>query len=178
MPVPWLRGHELARRLRTLLNLDSQPLATFGALAHVLQASDAAALMRDGTLPTASGPPFDALMAGDVGRRPGFVTTARGDRAQRFAVCRALYEYFPAPGDEPRLITRARTAEQQSNRAFAAEFLAPVAALRQRLTSAEPFDEEADEIADEFGVSALVVRHQLENHGVNRSRVGLGAGAG
>lgn len=169
-PTPWVRGHTLACQLRALLNLDGQPLQTSATLARALRIGDPRSLQPDAVIPVEARAPFDAVVAVGADRGPGFVVSARSAQAQRFAVCRALYEFLDTGGIAPRLVTGARTAGQQSSRAFAAEFLAPVAALRQRLSGVDLFDEEADEIAAEFGVSPLVVRHQLENHGIIRVR--------
>ena len=54
------------------------------------------------------------------------------------------------------------------NRAFAAEFLAPHEMLKSDLSGATIGEDEVDDLADEYGVSAFVVRHQIENHGLAR----------
>lgn len=66
------------------------------------------------------------------------------------------------------LLTPAHTERQQSNRAFAAEFLAPSAALQQRVQRATLDHDDVDELATEFGVSSLVIAHQLANHKIAR----------
>jgi len=64
------------------------------------------------------------------------------------------------------LITRGQTEHQQRNRAFAAEFLAPALSIRRRLSSDHVSEEEVEDVALELGVSAFVIRHQIENHGL------------
>lgn len=54
------------------------------------------------------------------------------------------------------------------NRAFAAEFLAPHTMLKSDLTGTLIGEEEVDELAVEYGVSSLVIRHQIENHRLAR----------
>jgi len=54
------------------------------------------------------------------------------------------------------------------NRAFAAEFLAPHEMLRSELSGAMIDEDEIDDLAVEYGVSAFVVRHQIENHRLAR----------
>jgi Zn-dependent peptidase ImmA (M78 family) len=49
-------------------------------------------------------------------------------------------------------------------RAFAAELLAPSAALRARVRDDVVSPEDVDALALELDVSRLVIRHQLENH--------------
>lgn len=49
--------------------------------------------------------------------------------------------------------------------AFAAEFLAPAAALRARLAGDSPVEpERTDDLAREFDVSSEVIRRQIRNH--------------
>ena len=62
------------------------------------------------------------------------------------------------------LVTRGATRRQQTNRAFAAEFLAPSRSLRERITYSTVDDEQVDDLAEEFGVSTQVIRNQIENH--------------
>ncbi len=50
------------------------------------------------------------------------------------------------------------------NRAFAAEFLAPYQMLKSDLSRAMIGEDEINDLAIEYGVSAFVVRHQIENH--------------
>ena len=54
------------------------------------------------------------------------------------------------------------------NRAFAAEFLAPSSALRSRLARPVVDGDDMDELAAEFGVSSLVIEHQVRNHRIAR----------
>jgi len=77
-------------------------------------------------------------------------------------VCRALYESLSRASTA--LVSRARSDRQQANRAFAAEFLAPAALLRERIARDIIDNEQIDDLADEFGVSAKVIEHQIENH--------------
>lgn len=60
--------------------------------------------------------------------------------------------------------TSSQTFRQKRNRAFAAEFLVPADSLKPFVGTYEPDEGELDDIAAEFGVTAWVVRHQLENH--------------
>lgn len=58
----------------------------------------------------------------------------------------------------------AATDRQAQSCAFAAEFLAPAALLKERLRHTHIHPDEVDELAGEFGVSSYVVRHQIRNH--------------
>lgn len=72
---------------------------------------------------------------------------------------------------QPNLVTRAHSERQQRNRAFAAEFLAPMEALRQRVHTDVVPEEVIANLATESHLSSLVIRHQLENRGIARSAV-------
>ena len=85
----------------------------------------------------------------------------------RFHFCRALAEVLTPPGTD-RLLTRAHSERQQRNRAFAAEFLAPSHALKKRVSLPVVDAEDIDELAVEFGVSSLLIVHQVVNHRIAR----------
>jgi Zn-dependent peptidase ImmA (M78 family) len=64
------------------------------------------------------------------------------------------------------LVTNAHTWIQQASRAFAAELLAPINALRARVpreVEARNYVTLVDELASHFEVSSRVIEHQLEN---------------
>jgi len=90
----------------------------------------------------------------------------RGQRAERFRLARAAF--FPVTGslgENARLLTSCVTRPQRAARAFAAELLAPAAALQRRV-SGRIHDQDVEQLADEFAVSPLVISHQVENHGL------------
>ncbi len=94
------------------------------------------------------------------------IPIVRGERAERFRLARAAY--FPVTrgiAGSARLLTGSVTRPQRAARAFAAELLAPAAALGGRV-SGRVSDQELEDLADEFCVSALIIHHQLENHGL------------
>lgn len=111
---------------------------------------------------------INGLIGPDSFGRPRLVPSAvaRLPESGRFLLARAL---FFAPKEEapppPRLLTRASAWSQRASRAFAAELLAPAAELARRV-SGKVADEEVAELAHEFRVSARVIEHQLENHGI------------
>jgi Zn-dependent peptidase ImmA (M78 family) len=80
-----------------------------------------------------------------------------------------LAEVLVSPGSDA-LLTQARSDRQQRSRAFAAEFLAPSSGLRARLSRAVVGEHDVDAVAAEFGVSPLLVAHQLRNHDIARIR--------
>jgi Zn-dependent peptidase ImmA (M78 family) len=78
---------------------------------------------------------------------------------------RALWHYIW--DDSPLfMVTAARTHRQRVERAFAAELLAPAEGIAQLLQSPPEAasQEELEQIAHRYGVSSMVIEHQLRNH--------------
>jgi Zn-dependent peptidase ImmA (M78 family) len=105
---------------------------------------------------------LDAVVAINNDGSPTFVIPVRKEENQRFLFCRGLSEFLR--GSELALLVKSASDPQQRNRAFAAEFLAPASGLRQRVSGAQLDPEEVEALARDFGVSSLVIKHQLENH--------------
>ncbi len=94
------------------------------------------------------------------------VLTPRKSQTKRFAAARALW-HFGGPDRADRfLLTPARTSAYQAERAFAAEFLAPADGLRQILPVVA--DDALEATATHFGVSPLLIRHQVDNQLLGR----------
>lgn len=168
---PWRAGQELARELREELRLDGEPLPTMDALGKAL---DETAIDEATTrLPVDGGDAIriDGLVTCGQGDRPAFAFRPRGEYGRRFHFCRALAEVLWHPRDNA-LLTPAHTDRQQRNRAFAAEFLAPSAGLRNRVRRARLDEDDIDELATEFGVSSMVVEHQIDNHRIAKLPIG------
>ena len=91
----------------------------------------------------------------------------RSPRATRFLEARALHHslYATSAVAPRRLLTRGSDWQQAASRAFAAELLAPVAALAKRVAGSSGWDQ-TDQLAEEFDVDPRVIAHQLENHGL------------
>jgi Zn-dependent peptidase ImmA (M78 family) len=68
-------------------------------------------------------------------------------------------------------VTSAHTHRQAIERAFAAELLAPADGILDLLQSPPEAasDEELEQIADHYGVSSMVIGHQLRNQLIPRS---------
>lgn len=110
-----------------------------------------------------------ALAFDPDGNDPRIAVTAGTEIGRRFARARALFHVLVTGAREPRLVSEARTELQMAGRAFAAQLLAPVDRLRERIPADGEIDPDTlDEIASELGVSTEVVRHQVENHGLAR----------
>lgn len=165
-PTPWEAGYDLARKLRRALSLDGKPLPSMARIAEAIDAEPAllghviepvdfeAAALVDGVI-TWNDDHFPAF---------GFRGFSGGE-GRRFLFCRALGEVFASPRTDM-LITKAHSERQQRNRAFAAEFLAPSSSLRQEVSRPALDGDDIDQLAATFGVSSLVIAHQIRNHGI------------
>ncbi len=160
---PWREGYELARQLRHSLGMNGDLIADTAALAQALD-HEPTTLERIfqpvAPLRTLS------LIDGVVQRRSYDTVSvglrASGETGRRFQFCRALAETLTTDADA--LVTKASTERQQRNRAFAAEFLAPFTALRERIFDQLVDRDQVTDLAEEFGVSTYVVEHQISNH--------------
>lgn len=159
-------GYDLARQVRAQAGLGEHQ-----ALRNVSDASNALgiesfAFVEHNHLPTRR---FNAAV-GWRDNREAVIAGPRpprdGDR--RFLEARGLYHAAVACDRGPRLVTKAHTWDQQVSRAFAAELLAPSAALVART---EPRENDMGSLiqtlADEYAVSTRVIEHQLENAGID-----------
>jgi hypothetical protein len=158
--APWEQGAHIAQKLRADLGLDGKPMRTD------LDLSKALGIPVDGLLAVtnvASTKLFDAVADVNSFGSPGFTVAHHHPHAQRFAVCRALFEYLSSPSRGSALVTAARSDQQKRNRAFAAEFLVPTSAVLSRIVGDAVTETEIEEVADEFGVSPYVVRNQIVN---------------
>lgn len=163
--VPWEKGYMLARKLRERLNVGNEALKDFKALGHAFQ-TNPSELERAVLITPADHPFFDALVDVDDKGSPAFMVAPRWPEARRFHFCRALFEFLSAENGGALLVTRTASDRQKRNRAFAAEFLAPSQALKAAVARPSVSEEQIDDLASHFGVSPLVIRHQLENHAI------------
>ena len=164
--APWRTGYRLARRLRRSLGIDGAPLGTMDDLARALQ-QDPEALRTVPTTDFGAARLFDGVVSADNGGKASFALRPSLEENRRFALCRALAEALDAPHADA-VLTKAPTERQQRNRAFAAEFLAPSEALRERVPSTVLHEDDLVDLATSFGVSVFVVGHQVVNHGIAR----------
>ncbi len=163
---PWSIGYDCARRLRHKLDLGGLPLATMSMLASALGENESQ--VNEATRPVESltrAPMVDGLVAVNDDETASFAFRPTVEQGKRFSFCRAIGELVASPHTGS-LITQSRSERQQFNRAFAAEFLAPSMGLREKVQRRVVSGEEIDELAAEYGVSWLVVKHQIENHGI------------
>lgn len=160
--APWEEGYEYARRLRATLGRNRPVFKTTADVAHAFHLNENGE--DDPIREFDSIRLFDALVVSSGHGAPGFALDKHRDDARKFALCRGLFEYLNTANGQPLLITREQTERQKRNRAFAAEFLAPSALLSEFVSGRTVDEEELDDLAEEFGVSSLVIQHQFQNH--------------
>lgn len=157
---PWQRATQLARLARREWGLGGGPISD-AQLAELLGAQ--ATVFTE--TPNHSAPL--PLLLRDAGSGTAAVYLSRvHPTSRRFAASRLIGDNLLHPVDE-RLIpaTSAKTSRQQFQRAFAQEFLCPFEALKERVRSLRPDDDEIAEAADYFNVSTRVVETTLVNKG-------------
>ena len=154
--IPWRDGYNEARALRSCLGLTG---AIASDLNSFLNRELGSFEIRDFAVPSR----IEAISAPTRTGAPlfGYRSHLREEN-KRFILCRALSDHLAS--GQPSLVTRSGTEHQQRNRAFAAEFLAPAESIRERIGGDRVGQEDIEELAQEFQVSDLVVRHQIQNH--------------
>jgi hypothetical protein len=106
---------------------------------------------------------FGAVARDDEDMR--FSLTGSNIAQRKFAAARASFLAWSPTEKSSRLVTTARTRDQQASRAFAAEILVPEKYLHKRLgdrREVSSFD--LDKISEEIGVAPTVVHYQARNH--------------
>ena len=154
--IPWRDGYNEARALRSRLGLAG---AITADLNSVLNRELGLFEIKELAVPSR----IDAISAPTQTGAPlfGYRSHLR-EESRRFILCRALSDLLAS--GQPSLVTRSGSEHQQRNRAFAAEFLAPAESIRERIGGGRVGEEDIEELAQEFEVSDLVVRHQIQNH--------------
>lgn len=160
-PTAHETGYACAHALRRHL-----PAPNGGAVTDVREAMREFGWAQSPLLTTSSKPAslIDALV--DHSPSGAAVVVAPADcgfRQERFRLARALFLHHFATAARRRLVTAAQTWDQRASRAFAAEFLAPAAALAKHVGQRISL-RDIDELANEYQVSPLVIEHQIENH--------------
>jgi hypothetical protein len=88
---------------------------------------------------------------------------------RRFAAARAIFSAWTAEPQEKRFLTSAVTRDQQANRAFAAELMAPYALLRARAKHSKLSQDQVFDLSAELQIGADVVSKQALNNGLQVS---------
>ncbi len=156
-------GYQLAAKVRKAAALD--PAVPVTSVENLAKAASGSSL-NAANLNHIPGKSVHALV-GWTGNNEIVLAGPRPSRkdSQRFLDARGLYHALFACDRSERLVTRAFTWDQQASRAFAAELLAPRAALVARAPeNADP--SQVGELASEYGVGTVLIERQLENAGV------------
>jgi hypothetical protein len=158
---PWETGYRYAAQLRRAFGGGSWKSRSLDDLAGHLNIEQ----LDHCLVPSAGGCEFlDALSGVNRYNTPKFIIEKTRADSRQFAFCRALFEHLTLPQGRFAAVSGLRTERQQMNRAFAAEFLAPHTMLEKDLSAATVGEEEIEDLAVDYGVSAFVIRHQIENH--------------
>lgn len=156
-------GYSLARWIRRSLGLSSEQRL------EDLRDASRAACQREMRVVESTNIPSGRVLAA-VGWRtdPGPTVIARPSPREnaRFLWGRGLYLALRGATEGPRLVTDARTWEQRGSRAFGAELLAPQDGVMQMYSTDESEigrDGAMAKVAAHYGVSSMVIEHQLSN---------------
>lgn len=162
---PWEVGYQFASKLRENLGGGHWKSHSMDELAGHLRIDQLDHCLLQGS----EGCQFvDALVGTNQHNNPKFFVQKKRPDSRQFAFCRALFEHLTLKTGAFAAVSRLRTERQQMNRAFAAEFLAPYDLLKNDLSGTSISEDEVDDLAQAYGVSAFVVRHQIENHRLAR----------
>jgi hypothetical protein len=160
--LPYRRGYAAARDLRKSLGLEeAKPIGAMGKFARAVNMRGLSFIDRQALS-------FNKIRAitGQNEEKTLLISGPKpGNKSdQRFLEARGIYHALYS-GRGPRLITDAPTSEQQSARAFAAELLAPAAALTAYLDE-HPDKEEFEliqKLAEKYNVNPTAIKLQLQN---------------
>ncbi len=157
--LPWERATQAARIARKFWALGHGPIPT-SKLAEILE-------VRNSYLESANGVrgPMDAgFRSGDLNKFSVFLMS-HFQVNRRFSLLRLVGDHLTAPLNDKLLPAgpHAKTHRQKFQRAFAQEFLCPYSDLTAFLNSPEPSDEDIEDAAHHFNVSALMVKTILVN---------------
>ena len=76
-------------------------------------------------------------------------------------------DYISREHDGFGVLSTSRTPSQSMSRAFAAELLAPVKWIENKIGNTQNIDVDTlEDFADELGVSSLIIRNQIIDHGI------------
>lgn len=151
--LPWSRGFRQARRVRELMGLSpTEPLSLEGLITYEESHSAARGFQGLGGLTQQGG---ETLI----------LSRPFPKEAARFTGARALWHFAIDDTADRFLLTSAHGDLQRVARSFAAELLAPADGIRELLGNGggAVSEEDIESVATSFGVSSLVVGHQILN---------------
>ncbi len=152
-PRPWETGYRQARQVRRMLQLEPRVPFEFANLMQVRQSDS-----HDKRLQAAGGLSEQRSSVLVLGR------PMPGEQTRHFMQARALWHFLYDP-TRSFLVTAAHTDRQKVERAFAAELLAPAEGIAEwlDLDAGQFVSDDLDAVAERFGVSSQLVRHQVDN---------------
>ncbi|MBF0107629.1 MAG: hypothetical protein HQL76_00435 [Magnetococcales bacterium] len=158
---PWKRGWDWAQASHRRLGLDSRPV-TSGCLTQIMEFTERELNGKEAPM---AGAPLGLAIKGEGEQRSRLFFRSKSCTERRFEVARWMGDALMAPsGDRWLPATDAKTARQKMQRAFAAEFLVPIEALKEFLGGALADEERIEEAGEHFSVSPLTIRSHLANH--------------
>ncbi|MEO5341062.1 MAG: hypothetical protein H7837_11205 [Magnetococcus sp. MYC-9] len=160
-PAPWDRGRALARAVRAVLGNRMDPIPD----RHMCDLLG----VRTEDLTVDHTPmarlPWSLAIRETEGNQVNLLFRYKGLCSRRFEMARWLGDSFLAPMRDRWLpATGKKTARQKMQRAFAAEFLAPIDALHSFFDGDFTDEDRIEEAGKHFGVSPLTVKSHLSNH--------------
>ncbi|MBF0296433.1 MAG: hypothetical protein HQL96_14690 [Magnetococcales bacterium] len=159
--APWERGRAMARAAREHLGLDGQPVSD-KRLGEILEITEQSLSGKETPMSNLS-----LAVRSDDSTQVNLLFRRSVITGRRFEMARWIADALMAPGLDHWLpATDAKTARQKVQRAFAAEFLAPINALQAFLGHDLTDDERIEEAGVYFRVSPLAIRSHLDNHGL------------
>jgi hypothetical protein len=162
----WHRGSKAAERLREKLqisNMDPKGGDQLFELLGVDPGSKAATACADSN---ASNPIVVGIVQRD-GKSARIALVQEKERHRRFAAARGIFAAWASEQQqESRFLTPSVTRDQQANRAFAAEILAPYSYIRSQAKRGRISQNQIYELASDFNIGSDVVWKQAQNKGL------------
>ncbi len=160
-PRPWELGWALARVIRNTIGGTSDAVSD-SLLSDILH-TDKSVFSADTSIPRRI-PVGLALRTENSSASLRFLFSGGVHTTRRFEACRFLADFLLAPEADSWLpVTRAKTARQKYQRAFAAEFLCPIEKLVSYLNG-DFSDEAQEDAAIHFDVSQACISAHLANN--------------
>jgi hypothetical protein len=155
----WQHGRSLAQQARKILGLNGDPLSDLD-LTTLLGLQQNILTDIDYGKPRM---PLGFAILNTESAKLQFFLRKRNKPGRRFELARFLCDYLIAGSNDIWLpVTDAKTARQKIQRAFAADFLCPIEALKSFIGD-DLSSDAIDEAAEHFGVAPLAVETQLVN---------------
>lgn len=157
---PWERGYNAAQQLRSLLHImPDDSLTSIDAVTKALLDAPAKVISNIKNMESICGARGVACKSTDG---LGLAITQNW-RDQKFQLVATFADFLFSKDNEIFLSTGASTDRQKCNRAFAAEFLAPIQGIMEKWSNSESIEANQEKIAQSFGVSTYIVRYQIQN---------------